>query len=263
MRLPPCIAIAATFLFAFHGLAHFSLTELQPISGFSDACTQAYETPLTDCKISDFYEGNICSPECVAFLQDMTRLLNDECRGTTAFPNTLIGMFFGKTAVQELCSGAEVTTASAGGADSSEPASAESTSPMSSFSSSISTSTIVQTATMTATSTASSTGSSLTSSIQSSVTTSPSPTSANSGQDSSDGSSNTSTLPETAPTPVSSPSGTQTGPTNSNQNSGGRNGGNNDGNGGTVLEAASTGSVKSIHGLLLITMWLALVLWSL
>ncbi len=115
MRITQWMVIASTSFFSHRTLAHLSLAELQPISGFSDACTQAYETPLTDCTLSDFYEGNPCSPECVAFLEAMTTRLNDECSGTTAFRNTLIGMFFKKTAVQQLCAGIEGTTVTVDG----------------------------------------------------------------------------------------------------------------------------------------------------
>ncbi|KAL8802390.1 MAG: hypothetical protein Q9200_006600 [Gallowayella weberi] len=260
MRLPRWASVVGALLIAHRSLAHFSLSQLQPISGFSDACTQAYNTPLDDCSISDFYEGNACSPKCYALLEAMTTLINDECRGITAFPSTLIGMFFGKKAVQELCSGVEATTVSAGGADPSETAEAKSTSTPSS-SSSMTTSTIVKTATTIDTSTVTPTLSSTTTSTQMSVT-SPRST-ANAGQDSGDGSPTTTTQQGTTPASASSSSGTQTTPTITNQSGSGGGVGNNNGNGGTVLEAASTGNVVNAHGLLLITMCLALSMWAL
>ncbi|KAL9027906.1 MAG: hypothetical protein Q9196_003642 [Gyalolechia fulgens] len=110
------LVLSAILFTARPSLAHFSLSELQPIAGFPDACTQAYESPLTDCTISDFYVGSTCSPQCIAYLEAFTTLLNDECRGITAFPNTLIGMFFQKTAIQKLCPNVGVTTATPAGA---------------------------------------------------------------------------------------------------------------------------------------------------
>ena len=98
------ISFAGTFVSAHKSPSYFSLAQLQPIAGFSDACTQAYNAPLAPCTASDFYEGSSCSVECVAYLEAMTALLNTVCRGTIAFPNTLIGMFFERVAVGKLCS---------------------------------------------------------------------------------------------------------------------------------------------------------------
>ncbi|KAL8727228.1 MAG: hypothetical protein Q9166_006192 [cf. Caloplaca sp. 2 TL-2023] len=249
MRARRWITVANVSLLARQSLAHFSLTELQPIAGFSDACTQAYATPLTDCTTTDFYKGSTCSPKCIAFLEAMTTLLNDECRGTTAFPNTLIGMFFGKTAVEQLCPGVEVTTISAGGADqgseASETATAESTSLSSS---SQTTSTIVKTATMTATSTASAAAASTTSSIQTSNSVTSSTIA--SGIDLGGASSATVIQTNTASASAPTSSAAQSSPTGTDQDSSGGGGGNNNGNGGTVLdEAASRGNAKSVHNL--------------
>ncbi|KAL8751299.1 MAG: hypothetical protein Q9199_006512 [Rusavskia elegans] len=256
MRLPRWIIVASTFLFIPYTLAHFSLSKLQPISGFSDACTKVYDTPLTDCALSDFYQGNTCSSGCVTFLGDLTARLNEECKGITALPNTLIGMFFNGTAIQQLCGGTQGTTDSAGGADSVESATVESTSATSSRSSTSTTSTVVETATMTATSTTSTALPSTASSTLTSVV--PSST-ANAGQDSGDGSS-------TATAGGSStigPSDAQGSSTSTDPNGGSGGGGNNDGTGGTVLEAASTGNVKSIHGLFSCSACLALIMWIL
>ncbi|KAL8644870.1 MAG: hypothetical protein Q9226_007555 [Calogaya cf. arnoldii] len=230
---------------------------LQPISGFSDACTQAYNTPLTDCTLSDFYEENTCSSDCVNFLKDLMARLNDECEGITALPNTLIGMFFKRTAIQELCTGTQGTTDPADGEGAKDSATVASTSATSSRSSSSTTSTVVETATMTATSTTSTPLLSTTSSIRSSVF--PSNT-ANAGQESNDGSS----IATAGGSSATSPSDTAGDPTTGGPNSSNGGGGNNDGTGGTVLEAATaTGNVKSIHGLLSFSACLALVMWNL
>ncbi|KAL8788933.1 MAG: hypothetical protein Q9213_001456 [Squamulea squamosa] len=169
----------------------------------------------------------------------MTTLLNDACEGITAFPNTLIGMFFKQTAVQELCAGIQVTTVSADGPDPSTTAIAESTSTIPSLSSSKSTSTVVETATMTDTSTSEPT---TTLSTQTSVVAS---STGHAGQNpvnsaptaTADGSS------------VNSPSATQGSSANPDRNNGatGADTGDKNGNGGTVLEAASTGNVRSMH----------------
>ncbi|KAL8851613.1 MAG: hypothetical protein Q9221_003450 [Calogaya cf. arnoldii] len=258
MRLPRWITVASISPFLPYTLAHgFSLSMLQPISGFSNACTQAYNTPLTDCTLSDFYEGNTCSSGCVNFLKDLTARLNDECEGITALPNTLIGMFFERTALQELCTGTQDTTDPADDEGSKDSATVESTSATSSRSSSRTTSTIVETATRTATSTTSTPISSTTTTIQTPVV--PSNT-ANAGQVPGGG-------PPTATaggSSTSGPSDTQGDAASADPNNSSGGGGNNDGTGGTVLEAATaTGNVKSIHGLLSFSACLALVMWNL
>ncbi|KAI4218284.1 MAG: hypothetical protein L6R36_009033 [Xanthoria steineri] len=253
MRLPQWIIVASISLFTPYTLAHISLTELQPISGFSDACTQVYETPLSDCALSDFYQGNICSSGCIAFLQDLTARLNEECEGVTAYPNTLIGMFFERTAIQRLCGGTQGATDSVVSAGPVKSTTVESTSATSSRSSSSTTSTVVETATMTATSATSTAVPSIASSTLTSVV--PSST-ANAGQGSDVASLN-------AASSTTGPSDAQRSPTpaGANRDSGG--GGNNDGTGGTVLEAASTGNVKSIQCLLSCIACLTLVMWTL
>ncbi|KAI4109330.1 MAG: hypothetical protein LQ339_001830 [Xanthoria mediterranea] len=253
MRLPKWITVASISLFTRYTLAHISLTELQPISGFSDACTQVYDTPLTDCALSDFYQGNICSSGCIAFLQDLTARLNEECEGVTAYPNTLIGMFFERTAIQRLCGGTQGATDSVVIAGPVESTTVESTSATSSRFSSSTTSTVVETATMTATSTTSTAVPSTASSTLTSVV--PSST-ANAGQGSDVGS-------LTAASSTTGPSDTQRSPTGTDANRGSGGGGNNDGTGGTVLEAASTGNVKSIQCLLSCIACLTLVMWTL
>ncbi len=81
----------------------FTLSELQQVAGFSPACTNAYNTPLTDCTYDDFFGAQGCSASCVAFLGRLTATVNRACKDTTAFPDTLIGMFFSGRAVQTLC----------------------------------------------------------------------------------------------------------------------------------------------------------------
>ncbi|KAL8670966.1 MAG: hypothetical protein Q9168_004514 [Polycauliona sp. 1 TL-2023] len=253
MRSPRWIALASTSFLARHTLASFSinLSELQPISGFSDACTEAYNAPLSDCTLSDFYQGSTCSSACVNLLEDMTKRLNEDCKGITAFPNTLIGMFFKETAVQQLCPGgtSDVTNPA-------ETATAESTSSSSSRLSTSTTSTFIETATLTTTSITSSAAPSSTLSTRTSVV--PSST-ASAGQGSDDGSA-TVTAGASPTTSASDAQGISA--STDPKNSSGGNGGN-DANGGTVLEAASMASVKSIPGLSLITACIVLAMCAL
>lgn len=91
-----------------------TLTTLQPINGFNAACTNAYNTPLTDCSNSDF-AGKGCSVKCVGFLDSLTTALNETCAGTSAYPNTLIGLFFDGLGVQTICSTANGDSNPGGG----------------------------------------------------------------------------------------------------------------------------------------------------
>lgn len=93
-----------------------TLSQFQQISGFSDTCTTAYNTPLTQCTQSDFENGRSCSMSCVAMLEEVQALLATACRGTKAFPNTLIGMFFQGGGVQTLCPNVQESGGSTGGA---------------------------------------------------------------------------------------------------------------------------------------------------
>ncbi|KAL8712167.1 MAG: hypothetical protein Q9220_003601 [cf. Caloplaca sp. 1 TL-2023] len=248
MRLPSLLSIVYTLLLPRQGWAHFSLTELQPISGFSEACTQAYETPLSACTVADFYQGTSCSPQCVAFLEGMTRLINAECNGLTAYPSTLIGMFFQKTAVEKLCANTEVTTVSAGGAgQGSTPSSMTAGLSSQTTSASLSSSPTRTTATssfnvVVKTTTTSSSSKQLTTS--SSQTTSTVASSTTSSGLTFGGGSVVTPVQTGQVTASPSDSGTgQSSPTQSSQNAGGGggSGGNNNGNGGTVLDAARTG----------------------
>lgn len=80
-----------------------TLTQFQPISGFTDQCTKAYNTPLSACSTSDFQSGGSCSTGCISFLQQLTQVINTQCKGISAFPNTLIGLFFAHEGVSTLC----------------------------------------------------------------------------------------------------------------------------------------------------------------
>ena len=90
-----------------------TLTTFQPINGFSVACTKAYNTPLTDCSNSDF-SGQGCSAKCIGFLDSLTNLLTSTCVGTSASPNTLIGLFFIGKGAETLCSNSGGTSSSSG-----------------------------------------------------------------------------------------------------------------------------------------------------
>lgn len=79
-----------------------TLNQFQPIDGFSQACVNAYNTPLSGCTASDFKQGS-CSTTCIAFLEALTQVLNANCGGTSAYPNTLIGSFFQNEGTSQLC----------------------------------------------------------------------------------------------------------------------------------------------------------------
>lgn len=89
-----------------------TLSQFQQISGFSTGCSNAYDTPLTKCSKSDFAKGRTCSMGCVALLEEVSALINSECKGTKAYPNTLIGLFFKQAGVQTLCPDAKVSSGS-------------------------------------------------------------------------------------------------------------------------------------------------------
>ncbi|KAL8716619.1 MAG: hypothetical protein Q9225_006064 [Loekoesia sp. 1 TL-2023] len=269
------LTLSAILLSAHPSLAHFSLSQLQPIAGFSDACTQAYNTPFTACSISDFYEEATCSAQCIAFLEGMTKLLNDDCKGITAFPNTLIGMFFQKTAVKKLCPNVEITTVSAAGAgQGSRPSQAEPTAgPKETAAASTPdsltpatpshisvevTSTTSETAiTTAAVSTLSTTAASLAPSTTTSISLASGPISPGSRA----GGGPAPSSPQVGE--ASGSSAAQANPTaGSQRNNGG--GGNNNGNGGTVLDAASNADrgARATKWLLPASAGLAAAIWS-
>jgi len=79
-----------------------TLATFQPISGFSTTCDNAYNTPLSGCSASDFSSGD-CSMDCISFLEALTKVLNADCTGTSAYPNTLIAAFFNGQGTETLC----------------------------------------------------------------------------------------------------------------------------------------------------------------
>lgn len=97
--LPPLL------LFTLHACLTIaiSLQDFQPINGFSPACSKAYNTDLADCNKNDFGEGNSCSVGCIAFLEALTDILNQQCKGTSALPSTLMGLFFIEKGTASLC----------------------------------------------------------------------------------------------------------------------------------------------------------------
>ena len=80
-----------------------SLADFQPINGFSSSCTKAYNTPMKDCSTSDFGDGASCSTQCIAFLEALTDVLNQQCKGTSALPSTLMGLFYISRGTSALC----------------------------------------------------------------------------------------------------------------------------------------------------------------
>ncbi|KAM0805120.1 hypothetical protein BDR22DRAFT_833607 [Usnea florida] len=80
-----------------------TLSDKQPINGFDAACTNAYNTPLTDCSNSDF-AGQGCSNKCIGFLDSLQTTMMASCAGTSAYDNTLIGLFLAGQGVHTLCS---------------------------------------------------------------------------------------------------------------------------------------------------------------
>ncbi|KAL8733815.1 MAG: hypothetical protein Q9181_003434 [Wetmoreana brouardii] len=265
MRLPLSASVAGVLLLTHQSLAEFSLTQLQPIAGFSDACTKAYNTPFDACNLSDFYEGSTCPPQCVAFLEALTDLLNKECKGIIAFPNTLIGMFFKKTAVEKLCSSVEVSTVSAAGAgQGSQPSYTQlpSTPATPSQISVEVTTTIAQATTTTGASSTMSTVTSTVSTTQTSITSASRSTS--SGLGLGGASASTSIRAGSAATSASGSSAKQAKPTDPSQSNSSGAGGNNNGNGGTVLDAASiaAGSARPLSWLVQIALCLAAAAWA-
>ncbi|KAL8705422.1 MAG: hypothetical protein Q9201_001446 [Fulgogasparrea decipioides] len=266
MRFLLSASVAGALLLTHQSLAQFSLNQLQPIAGFSDACTKAYNKPFDACNLSDFYEGSTCSPQCVEDLEAMTDFLNKECKGLTAFPNTLIGMFFKKTAVEKLCSSVEVSTVSAAGTgQDSQPSYTQLPStPATPSQISVEVTTISsQATTMTDASSAMSTVTSMASSTQTSITSVSS--SSSSGLGLGGASASTSIRPGSAATSAPESSAKQAKPTEPSQSNSSGAGGNNNGNGGTVLDAASTaaGSARPLSWLAQIALYLAAAAWAL
>lgn len=116
MRLSTALPFfnALILVYLLPAISALTLTNFQQISGFNTACTNAYNTPLTDCSTSDF-AGQGCSAKCIGFLDDLTTTLLYACSGTSVYPNTLIGLFFHNEGVQTLCSNAGNRTSSSDG----------------------------------------------------------------------------------------------------------------------------------------------------
>ena len=108
-RLPPALLLV---LPTIHAL---TLSDFQPINGFSAQCTQSYNTPLQGCTQSDFQSDHSCSANCITFLEALTKMLNTDCKGISAFPNTLIGLFFSQQGTSTLCPNVLGTSGSGGG----------------------------------------------------------------------------------------------------------------------------------------------------
>ncbi|KAK0507998.1 hypothetical protein JMJ35_009887 [Cladonia borealis] len=92
----PILAILLPFTTAV------TLSAIQQINGFSPACENAYNTPLSGCTATDFSSG-VCSGTCIAFLDALTQIINAECTGTSAEPDTLMGSFFQNQGTGVLC----------------------------------------------------------------------------------------------------------------------------------------------------------------
>ena len=84
--------------------AEVVLSQFQQINGFSSLCTSAYLTPLVNCQTSDFSPPNVpCSEICFENILNLTQVINQACKGTTASPTTLIGLLFEGKGAQALC----------------------------------------------------------------------------------------------------------------------------------------------------------------
>ena len=89
-----------------------SLPQFQPISGFSDACTRAYNSLIPGCTPSDFNQNGPCSADCINGLQVISALINSACQGTVADPTTLIQLFLEGKGVVALCPNAALPSSS-------------------------------------------------------------------------------------------------------------------------------------------------------
>ena len=98
--------VSVLLLISVANATSVTLSQLQRISGFSSICAEAYNTPLTQCTLDELTShapGRACSIECVEQLERVSVSINTQCKGTRAYPDTLIGMFFNQTAVTTLC----------------------------------------------------------------------------------------------------------------------------------------------------------------
>ena len=97
------LLLLAAILLPDLATATVSLSQFQAIVGFPQACTNAYQTPVTACTASDFSNGAPCSANCISGLQQITTSINAACQGSKANPDSLIGLFFQNKGVDSLC----------------------------------------------------------------------------------------------------------------------------------------------------------------
>lgn len=92
-----------------------TLSRFQPVTGFSDECTNTYNTPLSACTALDFANGRPCSQSCIKFLDNLTATIQKACQGAKAYPDTLMGMFFTFQGTKAICPNAQGSDAANGG----------------------------------------------------------------------------------------------------------------------------------------------------
>lgn len=109
-----CYIPLFTYIISTAAGTYLTLSQRQQISGFPDACSTAYNTPLYQCSQSEIEDGGTCSMGCVALLEKVSQRINTACQGTQASPNTLIGMFFTGVGVHALCPNVQVSGGSRG-----------------------------------------------------------------------------------------------------------------------------------------------------
>lgn len=93
----------------------YSLADVQQITGFGSACTNAYSTPFTSCTSNDFNGDAGCSTACAGSLAALLANVDEACNGHTAFPDTLIGLIFSGDAYHTLCPGSSGSAGSSRG----------------------------------------------------------------------------------------------------------------------------------------------------
>lgn len=84
-----------------------TLSKFQPVTGFSEECTNTYNTPLSACTALDFTNGKPCSQSCIKFLDNLTATIQKACQGSKAYPDTLMGMFFTFQGTKAICPNAQ------------------------------------------------------------------------------------------------------------------------------------------------------------
>jgi hypothetical protein len=86
----------ATFI-TLNDFERVSLTSL-PV-----ACAIAYNTYISDCGLSDFTNGNTCSADCVAGIEDTQQAVQYACEGVSARKRSVLGMALRGRLVEDLC----------------------------------------------------------------------------------------------------------------------------------------------------------------